>query len=180
MQASDIPAPADPRHYAPDEIILYGVKLNGASRGTHAAIVIDEPPSSPQKLELRLDVTRDDVVAEPGAVVIASVIAYAYEGYCYRFDKPKVLVFLYDRADEAAQGCGFEPPQEPRARGAAAAAGGYRMWRIRGKTQLLELGTRADLAEKVILESSLPGKQAPATYSLDMQMAHRGGRLTKP
>ena len=53
------------------------------------------------------------------------------------------------------------------------------MWRIRAATELLELATTYDTAQALILDANLPGRRAPNTYSVTMQMAHRGGRLTR-
>ena len=33
--------------------------------------------------------------------------------------------------------------------------------------------------QSLVLDANLPGKRAPNTYDNDMQMAHRGGRLTR-
>jgi hypothetical protein len=171
----DIPAPADPVNYAPNEIILYGVRLNYAPN-IPPRIIIGERPFPPTTYHLQLTVTQNGNAVPPNQVVIGSMIAYAFEGHCYRFDRPKVMAFPYDLPDAPAQGCGFELPNPvPNPLPPAA----YRMWRIHTKTQIVELDTRSDLAEALILEANLPGRRAVNTYSLDMQMAHRGGRITK-
>ncbi len=176
MSSCDIPAPADPLNYAPNEIILYGLRLNFDNATSLASILIGERPFPPQSFRLQLGVTRNGALMPPQDVVVASTIAYAFEGHCYRFDRPKVMVFTYDLPDAPAQGCGFELPDPvPN----PLPPNTYRMWRIRTKTQILELDTRADLAETIVLEANLPGKRSLNTYSLDMQLAHRGGRLTK-
>jgi hypothetical protein len=178
MSSCDIPAPANPANYALNEIILYGLRLNGIGGSTSANIIVSETQSPPETLRLRLDLMRNGAVMAPAEVVIAAVTAYSFEGYCYRFARPKILLFPYGAPDEPAQGCGFELPDF--ASSAALPDNAYRMWRIRTKTQLVELDTKADFAETLVLEANLPGKRPPATYSLDMEMAHRGGRLSKP
>ena len=55
---------------------------------------------------------------------------------------------------------------------------GYRMWRLRALDQALELTATYDTLQKLALEASLPGRRAPNTYEANMQLAHRGGRLT--
>lgn len=176
MSSCDIPAPADPQNYAPNEIILYGLRLNFDPANSLAHILVGENPFPPQSFRLQLGMTRNGALMAPDEVVIASVIAYAFEGHCYRLDRPKVMAFVYELPDVPAEGCGFEPPDPVPA---PLPNSVYRMWRIRTKTQIIELDTRADLAETLILEANLPGKRSPNTYSLDMQLAHRGGRLTK-
>ena len=173
MSCSDVPAPADPRNYTPDEIVLYGVKLNGAGAEGSANIAVDLEPNSSEALRLRLHVARNNAAMTPAEVVIASVVAYSFEGHCYRLAKPKVLLFLSDRPDLAAQGCGFESTGGP------LSDDSYRMWRLRAKTPLVDLDVRSGFAEEIILESNLPGKRPPSTYSLDMELAHRSGRLSK-
>ena len=173
MSCSDVPAPADPRNYAPDEIVLYGVKLNRAGGEGSANIAIDAETNASDALHLRLNVSRNNAAMTPAEVVIASVIAYSFEGHCYRLAKPKILLFRSDRPDLAAQGCGFEST------GGSLSDDSYRMWRIRAKTPLVDLEVRSGFAEEIILESNLPGKRPPSTYSLDMELAHRSGRLSK-
>ena len=86
---------------------------------------------------------------------------------CYRLDKPRVLAFEHPGPGTAAIGCGFDGK-------------GYKMWRVKSFRRVIELNTFVDTFEKVLLESNLPGRRAPNTYRSDMQLAHRGGRLTGP
>jgi hypothetical protein len=81
MTCSDVPAPADPRNYAPDEIVLYGVRLNGAGGESSANIAVDLEPNSSKALQLRLHVARNNAPIASAEVVIASVIAYSFEGH---------------------------------------------------------------------------------------------------
>jgi hypothetical protein len=94
-----------------------------------------------------------------------SAFGYAFEGHCYRFDKPKIFVVPSTEAPETAQGCGFDNM-------------GYSMWRLRALDQALELTATYDTLQKLALEASMPGRRAPNTYEANMQLAHRGGRLT--
>jgi hypothetical protein len=97
------------------------------------------------------------------AVVVA--YGYAFEGHCYRLDKPKLIVFSPNTADSPASGCGFDEH--------------YSMWTITTKTELLELSTTVDQAEEIVLAANLPGRRSPNTYGNDMLLAHRGGRLNR-
>ena len=165
----NVPAPARTSLYFPDEIILYGVMLNrqwnyanfyaGDLNELHVEMVpISGPPVS------------------TSSIVLA--YGYAFEGHCYRFDRQRV--FVTDAPEEAPIGCGFdlEPgPTDPASPPMPSQA--YRMWRIRAETYLLEFSTSYDTARALVLDANLPGRRAPSTYSVTMQMAHRGGRLTR-
>jgi hypothetical protein len=157
----DVPAPARTGVYFPDEIILYGVKLN--SLEDHASFFA----GSDYELHVQLFDTGPMTSAQYS---LALAYGYAFEGHCYRFDKARAFI-VTDSADEDPVGCGFdlEPTAPPV----------YRMWRIRAETYLLEVATTYDKAQALVLDANLPGKRSPNTYSINLQMAHRGGRLTR-
>ncbi|WP_353646875.1 hypothetical protein [Mesorhizobium sp. WSM2239] len=158
MSYEDIPAPPNIDNFRADHITVYGVKLNEYE---------DEPLlplSSLSKLWLAIKVVDDKGTKDKEFITIAVAYGYAFEGHCYRMDRPKLLVFEHED-DKPASGCGF--------------GGDYRMWRIRSKTELLEIALSFDLAEKLILEANLPGNRAPNTYGNNMQLAHRSGRIGK-
>lgn len=158
MSSSDVPAPPDPARFLADEIILYGVKLNQGK--TEGSI-----PFGSNELVLGLRATGTAQPLAAADVAITVIYACAYEGHCYRLDKPKLLVFEPEVPDVDAHGCGFAPP--------------YRMWRVARRTELMEMSTSSGRAEKLILEANLPGSRAPNTYGNDMQLAHRAGRLSR-
>ncbi|WP_046861572.1 hypothetical protein [Microvirga massiliensis] len=186
MTTSDnVPAPASEFNFVPDEIILYGVLLNGDKNGYKKDTAAEYsgfinladsepfavPPGNALQgvLSLRLTLFRGDKPLDNTKAVIAAIYGYAFEGGCYRFDRPRV--FLFERMgasqeDKDAQGCGFEGFNPP-----------YKMWRIRSGTNLLELNTSAGAAQQLVLEANLPGRRAPNTYEGNMRLAHRGGRL---
>lgn len=158
MSSSDIPAAADPARFFADEIILYGVKLNaGRAEGSI--------PFGANELTLQVRPSGSTEALTDEAVAIAVIYAYAFEGHCYRFDKPKLLVFPVEVADQEADGCGFAAP--------------YRMWRIVPRTEMVELTTGSGRAEMLILQANLPGSAVPNTYGNHMQLAHRAGRLNR-
>jgi hypothetical protein len=157
MSSEDIPAPPNPVNFAPDEIILYGVKLN--TDRDYGSI-----PFAGNRLRLQVQQIHPKETLGPDAVAMAVVYGYAFEGHCYRLDKPRLMIFKYSGLETDADGCGFQGPV-------------YRMWRIGSKTSLLEVTTNFDLAESLILEGNLPGNRAPNTYGNSMQLAHRSGRL---
>ncbi|HET9069394.1 MAG TPA: hypothetical protein VFN28_12175 [Amaricoccus sp.] len=157
----DVPAPARTGVYFPDEIILYGVKLNRLE--DHASFFAGSD------YELRVQLF-DAGPMTSAQYSLALAYGYAFEGHCYRFDKARAFI-VTDFADEDPVGCGFdlEPTAPPV----------YRMWRIRAETYLLEVATTYDKAQALVLDANLPGKRSPNTYSINLQMAHRGGRLTR-
>lgn len=166
MSADDTPAPPLPGAYAPDEIVLYGGKLNQGNTGQIGFA------TASGSFVLQMELLAGDGTALPQAQnpVMAVVYGYSYEGHCYRLDRPKLLAFT-GIADQPARGCGFDAPDAP---------GEYRMWRIRRSTELFELGGVAGRAEDVILQANAPGRRSPASYAIHMQLAHRGGRFTMP
>ncbi|WP_085028366.1 hypothetical protein [Ensifer aridi] len=159
MQHEDIPAPPEPQTYRPDQITLYGVGLNVENRAAYL-------PLHGNRLKLSVVPFGSDVPELPKNMPIAVIYGYAYEGYCYRFDKPKLFVFSPNITEAPAKGCGYDNS-------------GYVMWQITKKTQMLELSTSADLAEELVLNANLPGNRSPNTYGNSMALAHRSGRLTR-
>lgn len=169
----NVPAPAQTGTYFPDEIILYGVKLNRLN--DFASFFAGSGR------ELRVQLHDSGPI---GNDLCSTILAYGYafEGHCYRFDK--VRTFLVTGAfDEDPVGCGFdlEPRRNEPIRPQTAANPDpiYRMWRIRAATKLLEVTTTYDKAQALVLDANLPGRRSPNTYSVTLQMAHRGGRLTR-
>jgi hypothetical protein len=144
--------------YSPEQIILYGVKIN--QRGKARIPFLDNTLF----LEVRKDKTGDAL--DPDQVAMAVIYGYAFEGHCYRLDKPKLTIFEYAGNEAEASGCGFFGPD-------------YRMWRVSKKEKLLELNTNLDLAEVIVLDANLPGNRAPNTYGNSVALAHRGGRISR-
>jgi hypothetical protein len=107
-------------------------------------------------------------------VVIAAIYGYAYEGHCYRLDRPKIVVFGAPGGIESqnAIGCGFDAGD----RGQVGSR--YRMWRLRASQELIQLEMTVGTLQTVVLDANLPGRRSPTTYAANMQLAHRGGRLT--
>jgi hypothetical protein len=160
MTSEDVPYAPDPKRYWPDQITLYGVTLNLAP--TNMANL----PFEGHFLRLAVVQIGSDIPVEPRTMPIAAIYGYAFEGQCYRFDKPKLLVFRPGVPEVDAKGCGFEGL-------------GYKMWQITKKTPIVELATSTDLAEEIVLNSNLPGNRNPNTYGNNMMLAHRGGRLNR-
>lgn len=154
MTFEHIPAPQPSADYFPDEIILYGVKLNDVR--DQASLPFDTK-------RLRLEVLDENgQVVDKANVAIAAIYSYSFEGQCYRLDRPKLMIV--EAVTKDAKGCGYDDT-------------GYKMWRIDSKRRLMELDTKVDLAEVLVLEANLPGNRTPNTYGNSMQLAHRGNRL---
>jgi hypothetical protein len=151
------------------------VKLEGGGATTNASLgtpVLGQTLLAVLNLEEgKWDIAIEGVFAgdksQPPPFQIAAAYGYAYEGHCYRFDRPRVLAFQ-GRDGVNAKGCGYDIPANL----------GYKMWRIKSNKRIIELTVAVDNAEKIILEANLPGRRPPNTYSAHMQLAHRGGRLT--
>ncbi|RWE91723.1 hypothetical protein [Mesorhizobium sp.] len=161
MTSDDIPAAPDPRRYWPDQITLYGVTLNLGTTAKTANL-----PFEGHFVRLAVVPIGSDVPVDPRMMAIAVIYGYAFEGQCYRYDKPKLLVFRPGVPETPATGCGFDGL-------------GYSMWQITKKTPIMELATSTDLAEEIVLNSNLPGNRNPNTYGNNMALAHRGGRLNR-
>ena len=176
----EIPAPGDNFNFVPDQLILYGVRLYGEGGketknsgfiniAEGAPFVLPATGKPEGTLSLRLTLFRGNKEIENGKAVIAALYGYAYEGHCYRFDRPQI--FLFERPtiagrevkDKDAEGCGFADFKPP-----------YNMWLVRADTPLLELNTTIGSAQQLILDANLPGRRVPNTYDANMRLAHRG------
>ncbi len=155
-ECCDIPAPALTKIFKPDEIIIYGVKLNNEANDAKMSA------GDPFLLRLNLYSTTQGRDLDKSEFSVVVSYGYGYEGHCYRFDRTRIFI-LTGPVPEQASGCGF--------------GNGFQMWRISASDQVLELATTLDDAKTVILGSNLPGRKSPNTYSANMALAHRAGRL---
>ncbi|MDR6953258.1 hypothetical protein J2X65_002619 [Ancylobacter sp. 3268] len=169
MLSDTTPAPPEPPVYRPDEILLYGVKLNAGYNFADIPFDLGGGPERPGiVLRLQAHKAEDAPDARPlGDERVSFVVAYGYafEGSCYRFDRPRLLLLAPAVAGRKAEGCGFDES--------------YQMWRITSKTMLLDASIATGLAEELILAANLPGNRLPNTYGNHMELAHRSGRLNR-
>ena len=156
-----LPPPLADGVYVPNEIILYGVRL------TEIEVSREGVPAS-EKLKLRVQLSKGGAEHKSSKPVLAAVYSYSFEGHCYRMARPRIFL-VNDAVDQPAIGCGFSQPADE----------AFRMWRVNSQSPLVELSATIDTTQKLILDAQLPGKRAPNTYNDDMQLAHRGGRLTR-
>jgi hypothetical protein len=155
--AEDIPAPPKRNEYFPDEVTLYGVKLNSDTDPKKDVAIRHDDLT----LRLLAHATGSD---GDRPVSLAVVYGYSYEGHCYRLDRSRL--FVVDSLGQPANGCGF--------------GDGYTMWRIRARGNVMEVEISHDTAEVLILNANVPGNKSPNTYRNDMMLAHRGGKLNRP
>jgi len=154
----DVPAPATDRYEA-DALILYGVKLN--ERSDYARLDVGEG----YRTDLRVQLYHGNDAKKAGEYSLILAYGYAFEGHCYRFDSTRIFL-VTDDAPKEAVGCGFDGL-------------GYKMWRIRASTELLEIASNFGDARAIILDANLPGKRSPSSYAITLRMAHRDGRFNR-
>ena len=95
------------------------------------------------------------------------IFGYAYEGHCYDFPKPKIMLIRAAPQEIPADDCGFDAKEE------------YRVWVVDKLDHCTEIELSQGFVEQIVLEANLPGKRSPRSYSATMQLAHRSGRLTE-
>jgi hypothetical protein len=158
------PIPQAPRgqNFLPDQITLYGVKLNAGDLQSASL------PFNTNFLHMAIVKDRNDVrpLAPEDEAVIAVIYGYAFDGRCYRNDKPTLLIFHPTVKEEPAVGCGFDGL-------------GYAMWGITKKSPIMEVTINTNLAEEIVLGPTLPGNRNPNTYGNSAMLAHRGGMISR-
>ena len=170
MADATIPAPPS-KNYVPDEITLYGVELSKKVSGGIAGL-ISIGKHADQEIKLSIGLSKEHGTATSEDYTIATIYGYAYEGHCYRMDKPSILVFLHEGSQAPASGCGFDAREQTKDESV------YSMWRLRSPQEILQLEVTVGTLQTVVLDANLPGRRGPSTYAAHMQLAHRGGRLT--
>lgn len=181
------PVFADDPVFRPNEIILYGKKLNTIKGAAGLPIALISPGEESWKVGLlsvrqteayqeskRAKISFEDFVKDlvewHQSLIIAAIYAYAFEGKIYRLDKPRVLSF-FSQTTKQADGALREM--------------GYSMWRVTTSDNVVEMTVSADTFQKLILDQNLPGRRSPNTYASNMisgggGVTHRGGRLMEP
>jgi hypothetical protein len=154
-----IPGPGG-KAFAPDEIIIYGVSVRDGQPGKAQGELLF-------KSKWRVTLTPKSDPSGTDFQIVAAY-GYAFQGHCYRFDRPRILMFASNGVPpmEDAVGCGFDVSAQ------------YQMWRVAPDSDVMELTAQIDTFRTLVLEANLPGRRPPNTYSSEMMLAHRGGRLT--
>ena len=201
--STELPAPF--KEYSPNEIVIYGlnagwIQNHGNTKPPLPALsskvdALSMPDGSSYQLKMKLRPVdeKGNYKAIDDNWSVAVAYGYAYEGHCYRFDQPKMLMFrAKDRGLVSAVGCGFgktdelvvpypktpDPGKGPVPEETPGYPSQFYMWRVTKLQEIMEVSVEAGFAEKLILESNLPGNKAPNTYAGNMQLGHRSGRLT--
>ena len=201
--STELPAPF--KEYSPNEILLYGLNAGwiqdqGGKKPPFAALAakvdaLSLPAGGSYQLKMKLrqvDKKGDyEDIDENWSIAVA--YGYAYEGHCYRFDRPRMLMFrAKDKGLVSAVGCGFgktedlevpypgtpNPGKGPVPKKEPDYPSKFYMWRVTKLQEIMEISIEAGFAEKLILEANLPGNKSPNTYAGNMQLGHRSGRLT--
>ena len=148
----DTPAAPGYKTYSPDQITLYGVRLNVDNRSAYL-------PLDRYRLKLAVVPYSSEDPVDPKLMPIAIIYGYAFEGFSYRFDKPKIFVFEPNITEAPARGGGFEGLD-------------YSMWQITQKTKVVELATSFDLAEEIVLISAAKSAATIAASSVELPIVN--------
>lgn len=146
--------------YDPSEIVLMGYWLDkGASKNIgRIALSMKIPPEI--VLELKGEGSTD--------FCIALVKCYIYENHQYDLPRPKLMVLPSD-GTPVEQGDTNSGGDEWKT---------LRFWRVKKLDQTTEISIEAGLFEELVLSANLPGKRSPNSYSANMQLGHRSGKLS--
>jgi hypothetical protein len=149
--------------YDPGTIVLYGVPL---------------PPNGPDNSNIKLGVEGISglgiaLKGAPAAAALALIHGYAFEGQCYRLDKPTIMVVKTDGVP--AIGCDYNDFGD----GVAVGEKTYRMWFVNKLDRTVQIEVTLGMFEQLVLEANLPGRRNPNTYSSHMMLSHRSGRLSE-
>jgi hypothetical protein len=149
--------------YQPTQMRLYGVPIGFHVQGA--------PPFSVESADFSLALNVFGKTDPNKHYEMAVIYGYAYEGCCYSLPKPSIVVVDKDTRRDAS-GCGYEDgyadgPNRLK----------YYMWSADKLDKTLELSLRQGFFEDIILDQNINGQKAPSTYSMKVQLAHRGGKL---
>jgi hypothetical protein len=114
---------------------------------------------------------RIDVIGNPD-FRLALIYGYAFEGHCYKLDKPTITVVELDGAP--AVGCDYNDFGD-----GVQATERYRMWVVKKLDRTVQIEVTQGFFEQLILEANLPGRRSPNTYTSNMVLSHRSGRLSE-
>ncbi len=173
MDYEFVPAPADEGIYYPDALILYGVKLNSVADYANFGVGWPNLELHAQLFQPNWPVTVPPTPVTRASYSVALTYGYSFEGHCYRLDSQRAFIIV-GADDEDPIGCGYDDLMAP-----PPPLLGYRMWRIRSSTELLEITVNFADAKTLILDANLPGKRSPNSYAIHLNTAHRNGRIMR-
>ncbi len=159
------------REFDPSEVVLIGAHLEPNSKATDGEIKVKSDLVSKLKITCEPTTTIDDKGKSKKTDPCAAVIyAYAYEGHTYRLPKPRIVI--------------VDGEGEPYVHGTAASATGapktgkLYLWRMSKHTNTVAIEIETGSVETLILDANTPGNQSTKSYASNMQLSHRGGRLS--
>ncbi len=97
------------------------------------------------------------------------MVGYSYEGHCYDFSKPKIMIVPALPQTIPADDCGYERKKDSR----------YQLWIVDKLDECVEFEMNQGFVEQIVLDANLPGKRSPTMYASRMMMGHRSGRLNE-
>lgn len=143
--------------YDPAEIVLLGYWLDmGDSKNIgRIALSMKIPP----EIVLKLEGEGSDQFS------IGLIKSYIYENQHYDLPRPKLMVLPDDgtpveQSDDDADDWKKQ-----------------RFWRVKKLDQTTEISIESGLFEELVLSANLPGRRSPNSYSANMQLGHRSGKL---
>jgi hypothetical protein len=153
-----IPDPA----YSDSKIYLYGVPVDPFNQlpGANGSTIVIQPQAGSGNIEL------------------AIVYGYAYQGHCYRLERPSLfLVDLGTRQD--ATGCGYGDDYLLNTGALISSVVRYSMWIVDKLDNTTKLEIQTDTFEQLLLQANLPTSKQPSSYNIAFTMGHRSGKLTE-
>jgi hypothetical protein len=140
----------------------------GAFQDVHASFVFLETVMRNYMFMLTAVRTSERGI-DRGSLSSGVIFGYAYEGHCYDFPKPKIMLIPALPEVIPADDCAFDRKS----------AHDYRVWIVDKLDHCVEIEINQGFVEQIVLEANLPGKRSPTMYAGRMMLGHRGGRLTE-
>jgi|tagenome__1003787_1003787.scaffolds.fasta_scaffold20963522_2 hypothetical protein len=159
--------------YDATAIILYGAELTGILPFGYNIEMHVQGRSG-------LNLTVVNPVSAPTLLHLAVIYGYAFEGTCYKLDKPKIMVV--DGSGFDAMGCEYNDNELGFPASPASLPSGfsrYRMWKVDKLRRSVAIEVTHGYFEQLVLEENLPGQRSPNTYRSHAMLSHRGGRLSE-
>ncbi|WP_424926908.1 hypothetical protein [Amaricoccus tamworthensis] len=154
------------REFDPSEVVLIGAKLGPDDEATEGTIKVNSDLVT--QLTLSCTPKTDGGAGEPN---VAVVYAYAYEGHTYRLPKPRIVIVEGD-------GEAYINSTASNAVGEADGTAKLYLWRMSKHTKTVAIEIETGTVESLILDANTPGNQSTKSYASNMQLSHRGGRLS--
>jgi hypothetical protein len=143
--------------YDPAEIVLLGYWLDKGDDKNVGRIALSQ--KIPPEIELKLKGDGSDQFS------IGLIKSYIYENQNYDLPRPKLMVLPDDGTPVEQSGDDNDPWKD------------LRFWRVKKLDQTTEISIESGVFEELVLSANLPGRRSPNSYSANMQLGHRSGKL---